>query len=105
MSLFESISENKDNTTKRDLLILDLLKDLMVEVKGITEVNQNELKALSLIESDEFLKDLLSFYSSNKKHVKRKYSKEIIQIFEEMVKVMQFSSLSSQNRSEGDGTW
>lgn len=105
MSLFESVKENNDNTTKRDVMILDIVKQLLEEVKGITEVNTNELKALSLIESDEFLKDLLVYYSKNKKHVKRKFSKEIIEVFQEMVKALQFSALSSQNNNEGGQKW
>jgi len=101
LSLFEKISENKDNTTKRDLLILDLIKDLMNEVKGITELSETELKSISLIKTDTYLNDLLKFYESSKKHVKRKYAAEIIEIFKEIARVMQFSSLSSNSRTEG----
>lgn len=101
MSLFEKLNESKDNTTKRDILILDMIKELIAEVKGITEISESELKAISLIETDKYLKDLLEFYDLNKKHVKRKYSKEIIEIFKEVAKIMQFSSLASNPTTEG----
>jgi len=81
--MFENISENDSSFEIVKLLnrIIDLLSE-------ITEFSKSELKAISILESDKYLSRLLTFYKKNKKHVKRKHSKELLQALTEIAKAM-----------------
>lgn len=101
MSLLQKIEKGSDNTTKRDIMLLDMLRNLIKEVEQITEFNESELKALSLVETDQFLADLLIYYKANKKHVKRKYSAEIREVIDKIAQTAQMSSMSSNFQGGG----
>ena len=73
--IFEGITNKNDQL---DVALAKSLKDLVKYIKDITEFNQFELKAISLIQTDKYMKDLLGFYIANKKHLKRRHSKEIL---------------------------
>ena len=77
-SLFESINQ----PNPKDLALSEALKILTDKFNEITEFNKHELKAISLLQTDEYLKELLDFYLPNKKHLKRKYAVEILKAFD-----------------------
>lgn len=97
MSLFEKIERKNDNTTQRDLILLNMLKDMINELKMITEFSDSELKAISLLETDKYLQDLLKYYILNKKHVKRKYSAELREVLAKIAETAQLSSMANNN--------
>lgn len=68
--------------SEKEKALAKALSELTVYFKEITEFSTKELKAISLLQTDQFLAKLLEFYVINKKHVKRKYSKEILKAFE-----------------------
>lgn len=84
MSLFENVE------TQSDMLeLIKLLQDLAKKIDNITEFSDSELKAISILESDSYLSELLSFYKINKKHIKRKHSLELIEIFKAIANSIQ----------------
>ena len=77
--IFESVERKQD---KMDVALASSLKILIGYVKEITEFNNSELKAISLIQTDKYLKKMLEYYVKNKKHLKRRHSKEIMKALE-----------------------
>ncbi len=72
-SVFKKI-ENQQN-----IKIVDLLQQILDSIKEITEFNERELKAISILETDPFFEEYLRFFILNKKHVKRKHAKELLE--------------------------
>lgn len=70
----------KDSNQEFELKI-GLVREVLEQVKQITEFNEQELKAISMIQNDRYLQELLVFYIANKKHIRRKFSKEILDVF------------------------
>jgi len=66
------------NKNEIDIKIANTLEFLVKAIDNITEFNQNELKAISILQTDYRIKRYLSAYLSNKKHIKRKHSDELI---------------------------
>lgn len=81
--MFEPISNNEK------IEQIKLIRDLLERIEEITEFSESELKAISILESDEYLSSLLSFYKINKKHVKRKHSSELLEALKAIAKSMQ----------------
>ena len=75
MSVFNPIQQKEKKTEIELAQSLNTLTNLL---KEITEFSSYELKSISLLQSDKYLKELLTFFIANKKHIKRKYSKEIL---------------------------
>jgi hypothetical protein len=82
MSLFEKFDprllQNKSGNNLENSLA-DSLNKLVEMLEGITEYSANELKALSILQSDRYLAAMLQNFVLNKKHVKRKHAAEILQ--------------------------
>ena len=75
MDIFKQIEEKESENDK----IYQLLNRILDSLDKITEFNDRELKAISILETDPFFKEYLDFFIQNKKHIKRKHSKEILQ--------------------------
>lgn len=76
------ILENINQESQREIALSKALEKLTDLFTAITEFSNKELKSISLLQTNKYLKDLLSFYVLNKKHVKRKYAKEILKAFD-----------------------
>ncbi|MBY9008139.1 MAG: hypothetical protein KGD63_15470 [Candidatus Lokiarchaeota archaeon] len=77
-NIFKSVNQQnpKDEALSKAVELLTHLFD------NITEFNKSELKSISLLQNDKYMKDMLTFFLLNKKHLKRQYSKEILKAFE-----------------------
>ena len=60
-----------------DLALGNALENMTELFKGITQFTRNELKSISMLQPDKYLNVLIAYWIDNKKHIKRKYSKEI----------------------------
>lgn len=78
----EGIFRGIDQTNPKDIALSKALELLTHLFDNITEFSKTELKSISLIQNDKYMKDMLTFFLENKKHLKRKYSKEILKAFE-----------------------
>ena len=74
--------ENVDQQNPKDIALSKALELLTHLFDNITEFNKSELKSISLLQNDKYMKDMLVFFLGNKKHLKRKYSAEILKAFE-----------------------
>lgn len=68
--------------SEKEKAIAKALRDLTSYFKDITEFSERELKAISLLSTDKYLSEMVEQYILNKKHVKRKHSKEILKALE-----------------------
>jgi len=95
-------SDKKDKKveSQTELVLAQSLKEMVELFKGITEFNNRQLLPISLLQTDKYFAELLSFYIENKKHIKRKYAKEIIIIFEHIAKTIGARLNDSQLESE-----
>lgn len=91
MSLFQNI-EKKPNEI--DVKIANTLDLLVKGILNITEFSQNELKAISIIQTDRRLASFLVKYLENKKHIKRKHSNELINALQTIARSINTSPTS-----------
>ncbi len=77
--LFDVIESQKSD--KSSEYNHETIKRFIQLIEGFTEFNDSELKAISLIQTDKYIEDLLVYYIQNKKHVKRKFAREVIEAF------------------------
>lgn len=80
--MFKPVSDNEK------IRIIDLIQDIIGKIDHITEYNENELMYISMLESDDYFAEMLSFYKENKKHVKRKHSKELLEALDKIAKTI-----------------
>lgn len=85
MSHFQSV----DQTNPKDKAIAEALNKLIGKFDIITEFNPYELKALSILQTDKYLTNMLKFFVVNKKHIKRKYANEILEAMEKCTRESQ----------------
>ena len=78
----ENIFNKVNQQNPKDLALSKALELLTHLFDNITEFNKSELKSISLLQNDKYMKDMLTFFLLNKKHLKRKYSAEILKAFE-----------------------
>lgn len=95
MSLFDQNNKNS-KSSPIDETIANSLRDLIELLKNVTEFKPNELKAISLLQTDEYLKNMLDFYILNKKHIKRKHSKEILEAIKYLSEALQVKQSENQ---------
>ncbi len=86
MSLIELIKNNGNRESSLDKTLANSLSKLVDMLSEITEFSQNELKALSILQTDKYFKEFLSFFVVNKKNLKRKHAEEILRALEEIGK-------------------
>jgi len=72
-SIFKSANVNEK------IKIIELLQSLVNSIENITEFSERELKSISILETDPFFEEYLKFFIDNKKHVKRKHAKELLE--------------------------
>ena len=101
MDILEEIMQNKGNKSEIESTLAKSLEKLIQMLSDITEFSQNELKALSLIESDRYFAHLLEYYSVNKKHLKRKHSKEILEALKEIAQSINANAQSNVMMNQG----
>lgn len=85
MSLFKEL-EQKTNENAIEKTLAKSLEDLIKMLSEITEFSSNELKSLSLLQTDKYFQPFSLFYLANKKHLKRKHAKEILEALENIAK-------------------
>ncbi|MBA7492417.1 hypothetical protein ES702_02967 [subsurface metagenome] len=69
--------------------LANALDTLMTYFGGVTEFKARELFAISLFQSeDKYIAQMLKFFILNKKHIKRKFAKEINENVECMSKAI-----------------
>lgn len=73
MSIFSQIEKSSDIDSK----IANSLEKLVNGILNITEFNQNELKAISVLLTDYRIREYLFPLLQNKKHIKRKHAVEL----------------------------
>lgn len=79
MSIFDDIgSNNKENKT--DKVLADSLSKLVGMMDNLTEYSNRQILPLSLLQANKYYAKYLEFYIKNKKHVKRKFSKELLKV-------------------------
>lgn len=71
------ITSNVGN--QKDSRLLDIVEKLVDILGTITEFNTSELMAISVLQTDKYYTEILDFYIRNKKHIKRKHAKEILE--------------------------
>ena len=70
------IMKEKDGDVEKS--VANSLNTLMDYLGETTEYKRNELFAISLFQAeDKYLFNMLKFYVQNKRHLKRKFSKEV----------------------------
>lgn len=74
-SLFNT--DNKDNDVFETVRAYALAK-LVNMLDDITEYKSRELMTMTLYNKNPFVKDFIQDFSKNKKHIDRKFSKEIL---------------------------
>jgi isocitrate dehydrogenase len=84
MDIFENIESKKDEND-----VNKIISEVVDQMRDITEFSNSELKSISLCLTDRFLAEMLKYYISNKKHIKRKYAKELIKILEKLTQITQ----------------
>jgi len=85
-SLIDKAKEKTDDLDVKQALALALL-EVISEIKTITEFRSNrQLKSISLLQTDEILKEMIQPYIENKKHYKRKYMKEMLSLAKDISK-------------------
>lgn len=89
---FQDIFKKIDENEKNEKQIIQLLTRILTDLEGITEFNERELKAISILETDPFFKEYLDFYILNKKHIKRKHSKEILEALKTVASSLSFGN-------------
>lgn len=82
-SIFSKI-ENQNS-----IKIVDLLQQILNSINEITEFNERELKAISILETDPFFQEYLEFFIDNKKHVKRKHARELLESLKAIAESLQ----------------
>jgi len=70
-----------DNTqeSKTQIVIANSIEKIVKFFENITDFNSRELKAISILITNKYYANLLNFYIANKKHIKRKHAKEILE--------------------------
>lgn len=86
--LFSDKKQEIKKESQTEIVLAQSLKKMVDLFEGITEFNNRQLLPISLLQTDKYFAELLKFYIQNKKHVKRKYAKEIIIIFEHISKTI-----------------
>lgn len=92
MDIFKQIEEKESEDDK----IYQLLNRILDSLDKITEFNDRELKAISILETDPFFKEYLDFFIQNKKHIKRKHSKEILRALANIASTLRQNSDSNR---------
>jgi len=92
MDIFKQIEEKESENDK----IYQLLNRILDSLDKITEFNDRELKAISILETDPFFKEYLDFFIQNKKHIKRKHSKEILRALANIASTLRQNSDSNR---------
>lgn len=89
---------NKHSSSNRNVenQIADILLEISKQVFKITEFNPRELMAISMLYNHKYIRPYLDIYLANKKHYKRKHSKELLKMIEYI------SSMISMRMSEND---
>lgn len=105
MSIFQPISGGGNQIWQNLGKALDKLIDLL---SNVTELTQDELKAYTLFQDDDIVQELMKEYLPNKKHLKRKFVKEILLALKEIASAIsatgnigfmpQFSGQNNQNQ-------
>lgn len=70
----------------------EALGEIIKLFKDIQEFSQDELKAISLLQTDKYYQVLLAYYILNRKHVKRKYAKEILTALDKLANALSQSN-------------
>jgi vacuolar-type H+-ATPase subunit I/STV1 len=96
----DDIFQGLGNTNPKEVALSEALKSLTVLFTEITEFSTRELKALSLIQNDKYLSNMVKFYVKNKKHLSRKYAKEILQAYEMMSREPKITGIMNKLRRE-----
>lgn len=77
----EKVFEGFNQDSQLDKSIGAGIEKLADMIDDITEYSQRDLLALSMIMTDKIMYKLVKFYIANKKHYKRKFSKELLEAF------------------------
>lgn len=91
-SIFSKI-ENQNS-----IKIIDLLQQILNSINEITEFNERELKAISILETDPFFQEYLEFFIDNKKHVKRKHARELLESLKAIAEAIQPNENITESR-------
>lgn len=75
---------NLNSESELDKSVSKALKKLTSMLDNITEYSKNDIMALSMIQTDPILKEMTNFFILNKKHIKRKHSKEILSAYKHL---------------------
>jgi len=94
---FKPLVQNNEN--QKDKVLANSFEKIITLFENITEFNNRELKNISLLLTNKYYAKLLSFYILNKKHLKRKYAKEIILIVTEFSKILSSDNQEEQEKS------
>ena len=66
------------------LTLAGSIKKLVDMLDNITEYSMRDLVPLSMLQKHEYIKPYLEFLKKNKKHIKRKHAKEVLQAIEKI---------------------
>lgn len=97
MSLID-FSQSSQSDVLRETLA-KLMEQLTQALVNVTEFSSNELRAISMLQSDEYIAKLYDYYVKNKKHLKRKHSEEILSALEKVSNVIS-AMMSFSERSD-----
>lgn len=96
MSLFKNIIQKSQTEENRDTLA-KALETLIIAITNITEYSQRELKAISILSTNRYIKEMLELYVPNKKHLKRKHSLELLKSLKYVSQALSVSNDNSFN--------
>ena len=79
-----SILPKEKKQNQIDGIIANSLQFLVQELSKITEFSMRDLVPLSMLQKHKYIAPHLDYLILNKKHIKRKHSKEILQAIEKI---------------------
>jgi len=108
MAFVETIQKEYEpliqKTGRQSVLALTLassIKKLVDMLDNITEYSMNDLVPLSMLQNHKYISPYLKFLKKNKKHIKRKHAKEVLQAIEKisfMIKIGNYPDMEKKQK-------
>ncbi|MHA1274050.1 MAG: hypothetical protein ACTSQS_11530 [Promethearchaeota archaeon] len=95
--IFNQIIPQNTNEKKSEIELAQSLKLLVQELIKITEFSRQDLNYSSMIEGIRYLKPFIDYRNRNKKHRKRKHSKELLTAIDNIAKALSSILASSSD--------
>lgn len=71
-----------NNNDPREVALSKAIENLSTKIDAITEFDLRELRAISILFVDPIYREVFAYYLEHKKHLKRKFAKELTKFYE-----------------------